>query len=66
MKQNMLSRSSLWCQELFQGRHLSEIAELFFGNCRRSVSQKIHRVKIRILYLAVNIDLNLESACDCG
>ena len=35
MTQNTLSKSNLRCQELFQGTHLSKIAELFFGNCRR-------------------------------
>jgi len=35
--QFMLSKSNLWCQELFQGTHLSKIAKLFLGNCRRSV-----------------------------
>ena len=41
MTQSMLSKSNLWCQELFQGRHLSEIAKLFLGNCRRSVTATI-------------------------
>ncbi len=40
MTQSMLSKSNLWCQELFQGRHLSEIAELFFSYCRRRVKAK--------------------------
>ena len=35
MTQNMLSKSNLWCQELFQGTHLSKMVELFFGNCKR-------------------------------
>jgi len=34
--QNMLSKSNLWCQELFQGTYLSKMVELFFSNCRRS------------------------------
>ncbi|MFZ3105427.1 MAG: hypothetical protein WA096_12080, partial [Smithella sp.] len=37
MTQSMLSKSNLWCQELFQRTHLSKIAKLFLGNCRRSV-----------------------------
>ncbi|MFZ3158271.1 MAG: hypothetical protein WA124_12300, partial [Smithella sp.] len=39
MTQSMLSKSNLWCQELFQGTHLSKIAKLFLGNCRRSVKE---------------------------
>ena len=39
MTQSMLSKNSLWCQELFQGRYLSEIAKLFLSNCRRRVGQ---------------------------
>ena len=29
------TKSNLWCQELFQGTHLSKIEELFLGYCRR-------------------------------
>ncbi len=47
MTQNTLSKSNLWCQELFQGRYLSKMAELFFGNCQRSVkSEKIGAGKV--------------------
>ena len=37
LREGVAGKSHMWCQELSQGRHLSEIAELFFSNCRRCV-----------------------------
>jgi hypothetical protein len=57
--QNMLSKSNLWCQELFQGRHLSNIARLFFSNCRRS-AKDIEKYIHYIWCLAITLQ------CDTG
>jgi hypothetical protein len=32
----MHGREDLWCQQLFKSAYLVDIAQLFFGNCKKS------------------------------
>ena len=61
--QNMLSKSNLWCQELFQGTYLSKMVELFFSNCRRSV--KGFRKQPPEHHLIGNVFSDKGNGCRC-
>jgi hypothetical protein len=55
MTQNLLSKSNLWCQELFQGTHLYKIMELFLVTVKDEIEVNWQRCCLKNNYLKNNL-----------